>query len=64
MSIFSIHDRVMQTVNGIREEVERETAILNDVNEVLSKYGLTIAMYDFEGEGGFVELYLEKLIGK
>lgn len=62
MSIFSYHDGVMQTVNGIREEVERETAILNDVNEVLSKYGLTIAMYDFEGEGGFVELYLDKII--
>ena len=62
MSIFSYHDGVLQMVNGIREEVERETAILNDVNEVLSKYGLMIAMYDFEGEGGFVELYLDKII--
>ncbi len=58
----NLADGVMQTVNGIREEVERETAILNDVNEALSKYGLTIAMYDFEGEGGFVELYLDKII--
>jgi hypothetical protein len=58
----NLADGVMQMVNGIREEVERETAILNDVNEALSKYGLTIAMYDFEGEGGFVELYLDKII--
>lgn len=64
MAVVNLADRVMQTVNGIREEVERETAILNDVNDVLSKYGLAIAMYDFEGEGGFVELYLDKLIGK
>ena len=45
------------------EMIEQKTAILNAVNEALIKYGLTIAMYNFEGEGGFIELYLDKLIG-
>ena len=47
-----------------KEEVEQRTAILNDVNNVLRKYGLTIGLYNFEGEGGFIELYLDKVIGK
>lgn len=55
--------KVMQKENTICEEVKQKTDILNTVNEALSKYGLTIAMYNFEGEGGFIELYIDKLIG-